>query len=97
MRQTSDTALFRKAFFEAGFRQATKEVPTVYSDLRKSGIRRIKLYDGDHVFAAPQFAQEDLEWCLKDRFGDRYLGGEFIPGSSMWGPEKAFVIYLLAE
>ena len=48
MRQTSDTALFRKAFFEAGFRQATKEVPTVYSDLRKSGIRRIKLYDGDH-------------------------------------------------
>jgi hypothetical protein len=96
MPQVSDTRLFRKAFLEAGFRQANKEAPLVFNDKRKSGIRRLKLWDGDPVFAAPPFAQQDLDWAFKNRFGDRYLGGEFIAHTSWYMKgKKAFVVYLL--
>ncbi len=95
-----DATLFHKSFMEAGFRQHPGMEPiAVFNDKHKSSpTRRLKLVDGDGVFSAPQFAQEDLEWALKNNFGDRYLGGQFIKRRT-WNPSadrKSFVIYLLA-
>jgi hypothetical protein len=47
-----------------------------------SPTRRLKLVEGDGVFAAPQFAQEALERQFKLLFGKRYVGGFF--GQNMW-------------
>lgn len=95
-----DAKLFHKSFLEAGFRQhPCAETIHVYNDKHKSGeTRRLKLLDGDGLFQAPQFAQEDLEWALKNNFGDRYLGGQFIARRMPWqskSDRKSFVIYLL--
>jgi hypothetical protein len=99
MPQLSDTKLFHKSFKEAGFRQhPSMETIRVFNDKHKSGeTRRLKLVDGDGVFAAPQFVQEDLEWTLKNNFGDRYLFGQFIARPTWHGRgRKSFVVYLLA-
>jgi len=91
----SDIAKFRLAFKQAGFRQRDATVPKVYNDLNKaSGLRRIKLDEGDHIFSAPRFAQEDLEHQFKEQFGDRYLFGEFIAGHPRDGG-KSLVIFLI--
>lgn len=97
----TDLQKFRNAFKNAGFRQATSKPPLVFNDKRKSGIRRIKLHNGDHIFNAPGFAQEDLDREFGYQFGERYLGGQFIPcASPHWAipvpAEKSFCIYLLA-
>jgi hypothetical protein len=96
MRQTSDVTLLRQAFKDAGFRQRFNNPPKVFNDAHKSGdTRRLKLYDGDHVFNAPQFAQEELERQFKLKFGDRYLFGQFTEVLSFWLPGKSLCIYLL--
>ena len=95
----SDTKKFRQAFKDAGFRNAMQFLPTVYNDRAKNGTRRLKLDNGDHVFSAPDFAQEALEQHLEQQFGHRYLGGQFIPQSSSWGRSgtlKSFCVYLIA-
>ena len=92
----SDMKKFRQAFKDAGFRQAHRWVPLAFNDKHKDGTtRRIKLWDGDHVFDAPQFAQEALESQFKRQFGDRYLFGQFIPSSSWCNSGKSLCIYLL--
>jgi len=93
----SDVRLLRKAFADAGFRQAHKQAPSVFNDKRKGGIRRLKVWDGDHVFDAPQFAQVELERQFKRVYGERYLFGQFIARQSWWNQGKSFVIYLLTE
>jgi hypothetical protein len=94
----SDTKLFRQAFKDAGFRQAYSYAPSVFNDKHKDGTtRRLKLWAGDHVFSAPQFAQEELERQLKLKFGDRYLFGQFVKRHSWWTTDtsKSFCVYLL--
>ena len=92
----SDTKKFRQAFKDAGFLQATSQLPTVFNDKRKkSGIRRLKLWFGTWVFESPGFAQRVLELQLKKQFGDRYLFGEFIAKQHWAGDGKSFVVYLL--
>ena len=94
----SDAKLFHKSFLEAGFRQHPCMEPIrVFNDKHKSGeTRRLKLVDGDGVFEAPQFIQQDLEWALTNNFGHRYLGGQFIARKDWRGRgRKSFVIYLL--
>ena len=78
MRQTSDTALFRKAFFEAGFRQATKEVPTVYSDLRK---RYQETGDAAALETAQALVRDQQNITLGDK--ERLLGS--IDPSAYYG------------
>ena len=92
----SDMKKFRQAFKDAGFRQRYAQVPLAFNDKHKDGTtRRIKLWDGDHVFDAPQFAQEELERQFVRQFGDRYLFGQFI-GVHPWnGGGKSLCIYLL--
>ena len=93
----SDTKTFRQAFVNAGFRPHPRFPSIVFNDLHKSGeTRRLKLWHGDGVFYAPQFAQEALEHEFKVLFGQRYLGGQFIKASPRIG-DKSFVIYLLAN
>lgn len=90
-----DTKLFRKSFVEAGFRPHPGYVSIVFNDKHKSGeTRKLKLWHGDGVFGAPQFAQEALEARLKANFGYRYLGGQFIKAFPRIA-DKSFVIYLL--
>ena len=93
-----DTKLFRQAFKDAGFRQAHHYVPSVFNDKHKDGTtRRLKLWSGDHVFAAPQFAQVELERQLKLKFGSRYLFGQFVKRRT-WSKadtSKSFCVYLL--
>jgi hypothetical protein len=93
----SDTKLLRKSFKEAGFLQRYKQAPAVFNDKHKGGTRRLKLWDGDHVFAAPQFAQQALERALQRNFGSRYLFGQFIARQSWWNQGKSFCVYVLAE
>jgi len=98
MPQASDTKLFRQAFKDAGFRQASSYAPSVFNDKHKDGTtRRLKLWSGDHVFNAPQHAQEDLEWALKNAFGHRYLFGQFVKRRtwSQADTSKSFCVYLL--
>ena len=93
----SDTKKLRQAFKDAGFLQRNPCLPTVFNDKHKGGTRRLKLWDGDHVFAAPVFAQEELDRQFKVQFGARYLFGEFIAWNSQRGysDRKSLVIYLL--
>lgn len=97
----SDTTLLRQAFKDAGFRQRFDSPPTVYNDKHKSGdTRRLKLYEGDHVFNAPQFAQEELERQFKLKFGERYLFAQFTK-QACWSffaiGGKSLCIYLLTK
>jgi hypothetical protein len=90
-----DTKLFRKSFIEAGFRPHPGFPSIVFNDRHKSGeTRKLKLWHGDGVFNAPQFAQEALEERFKANFGERYLGGQFIAAHPRIA-NKSFVIYLL--
>jgi len=94
-----DTKLFRQAFKDAGFRRAHGPwAPSVFNDKHKDGTtRRLKLWAGNHVFDAPQFAQEELERQLKKQFGRRYLFGQFVKRRS-WSQadtSKSFCVYLL--
>ena len=91
----SDTKKFRQAFKDAGFRQAYDWAPTVFNDLAKDGTRRLKLWDGDHIFAAPVFAQQELERQLKKQFHGRYLYGMFIRAQSRYYG-KSFIVKLVA-
>jgi len=91
-----DMTKFRQAFKDAGFRQRYSYPPTVFNDKRKSGIRRLKLWSGEHVFAAPQHAQRELERQLQKQFGHRYLGGQFVKGHYWEKDSKSFCVYLLA-
>jgi hypothetical protein len=91
----SDTKKFRAAFKAAGFLQRNPWLPTVFNDKRKkSGIRRIKLWNADHVFSAPEFAQQRLDAEFQRVFGSRYLFGEFIAQHPRIA-DKALVIYLI--
>jgi len=89
----SDTKKLRQAFKDAGFRQANPWLPAVFNDKHKGGTRRLKLWNGEHIFHAPQFAQQTLERELQRQFGWRYLFGQFIRASDRMGG-KSFVIYL---
>jgi hypothetical protein len=97
----SDTKKFRQAFKDAGFRQAHCTAPVVYNDRAKDGTTRLKLWDGDHVFAAPGFAQQELERQLKKQFGGRYLYGMFVRKSDFRGGYytdcKSFIIKVLTR
>ena len=91
----SDTKKFRAAFKAAGFLPRFEHLPQVFNDKRKaSGIRRIKLWNGDHVFNTPIFAQQRLDAEFQRQFGSRYLFGEFIAQHPRIA-DKALVIYLI--
>ena len=90
----SDTKKFRQAFKDAGFRQAYSWAPGVFNDKAKNGTRRLKLWDGNHIFAAPLFAQQELERQLKKQFQGRYLYGMFIAATCRMGG-KSFIIKLV--
>jgi len=93
-----DTKLFRQAFKDAGFLQRTAYVPSVFNDKHKDGTtRRLKLWGGDRVFDAPQYAQEELERQLKKQFGRRYLFGQFVKRRQWSAADtgKSFCVYLL--
>ena len=63
-------------------------------DKAKDGTRRLKLWNGEHIFHAPLFAQQELERQLKKQFQGRYLYGMFIRSSDRMGG-KSFIIKLL--
>ena len=64
-------------------------------DKAKDGTRRLKLWNGEHIFHAPLFAQQELERQLKKQFQGRYLYGMFIRASDRMGG-KSFIIKLVA-
>lgn len=66
-----------------------------FTQLRKNGTRRVKLWFARDVFDAPRRKQLKLERELKASYGDRYLGGYFIVGArhGLMG-ERAFCIVL---
>ena len=90
----SDTKKFRQAFTDAGFRQAHSWPPLVFNDKAKNGTRRLKLWNGSHIFDAPLFAQQELERQLKKQFQGRYLYGMFIRATERMGG-KSFIIKLV--
>lgn len=61
-----DTGIFRLALREAGFHDQSECL--IYSDRRKDGTRRLKLWAANAVFNAPQKQQEALELALRDLF-----------------------------
>ena len=91
----SDTKKLRQAVKDAGFRQAYRWLPRVFNDNHKNGTRRLKLWDGDHIFAAPVFAQQELERQLKRQFPGRYLYGMFIACPLWIGGGKSFIVQLV--
>ena len=96
MPQASDTKLFRKSMLEAGFRTSGNYSDTVFNDKHKDGTtRRLKLWNGNCVFEAPQRAQEALERALQRNFGSRYLFGQFTQRHLWWAQGKSFSVYLL--
>jgi len=86
----SDTKKLRQAMKDAGFRQANPWAPTVFNDKAKDGTRRLKLWNGEHIFHAPLFAQQELE----RQFQGRYLYGMFIRATDRMGG-KSFIIRLV--
>jgi hypothetical protein len=66
-----------------------------FTQLRKNGTRRVKLWYARDVFDATRRQQLRLERELKASYGDCYLGGYFIVGGrqGLMG-ERAFCIVL---
>jgi len=91
----SDTKKFRQAMKDAGFQQRYSWVPVVFNDKSKNGTRRLKLWNGNHIFAAPWFVQVELERQLKKQFQERYLYGMFIAATWRLGG-KSFIVKLVA-
>lgn len=53
--------------------------PRAFTFVRKSGVRRIKLWLWGHrLRTAPQADQLKVEAALKKNYGEAYLGGYFI-------------------
>ena len=74
-----DTRKLRLALEAAGFPSRRQFGPDqIWSDTFENS-RRLKLVHGNMVFDAPQKQQRKLEEELKKNFGDRYMGGFFIP------------------
>ena len=49
-----------------------------FTQVRKDGTRRVKLWMSDAVFESSQKKQNFLEFCLKMIYGARYKGGYFM-------------------
>lgn len=74
--KNSTIGKFRKALTGAGF--FWRWSPTIYNDSGCRGVRRLKLWEGDQVFNASQMQQRNLEWRLREAFGDDILAMYFI-------------------
>lgn len=83
-----------KSLGEAGFStlEYSKFSRITFTHLRKSGVRRVKLWFGNDVWTASLQDQEYLEHRLKINYGKAYLGGYFIPGPR--GQGKSFCVVL---
>jgi hypothetical protein len=91
VRYAGDTGKFRKALAEAGFDSfgTFGQLRGMFNDVAKSrATRRIKLWFAGDVFDAPQTQQRKLEHNLKNEFGTRYLGGQFVQCSYWYGSQE---------
>lgn len=96
----SDTKKLRQALKDAGFCPDKNWRDMVFNDKAKDGTRRLKLWDGNGIFNAPQHAQQELERQLKKQFAGRYLYGMFIRANDWRGgwysENKSFIVRLVA-
>lgn len=77
-----DKGLLRLALVEAGFKRHVVQ-GQIFNDVRKTGVRRLKLWFASEVFDAPQAQQRKLEKSLRelfDMYGTRIEHMEFIAG-----------------
>lgn len=86
-----------KSLGEAGF--AAESVyggsRMTFTQLRKNGTRRVKLWFGNDVWEAKRSKQELLEARLKINYGEAYLGGYFIRGArGGLSGERSFCVIL---
>lgn len=74
-----DIGLFRGALLLSGFCDRAETI--IFNDDNKDHTtRRLKLWGGDAIFNAPQEQQRELEYWLREAFGDRILCMYFIEG-----------------
>jgi hypothetical protein len=79
-RENSATGKFRKAVLDSGF--IYWHGPTIFNDShRRKNFRRLKLWNAEQVFDAPQHQQQLLEKKLRDAFGSDIIGMYFIEGN----------------
>jgi len=83
-----------KSLGEAGFATESSYGSSrmTFTQLRKNGTRRVKLWFGNDVWEAKLLDQELLEERLKINYGGAYLGGYFIAGPRGCG--KSFCVVL---
>ena len=75
-----DTKKFRQAMRDSGF-NIRADSGTIFNDKSKrTGIRRLKLYQAAGIFDASQYYPKKLEKQLRLQFGDRILCMYFIAG-----------------
>ena len=80
MKTLGDTKKFRRALRNAGF-TVQADAGTIFNDKSKrTGIRRLKLYQAYYINDASQYRQEQLEKRLRNEFGDRIHCMYFISG-----------------
>lgn len=65
-----------------------------FTQVRKDGTRRVKLWLSDSVFESSQRDQKFLEYCLTMVYGARYKGGYFIKNPCPRGSVTSFCIIL---
>lgn len=65
--------------------------PIFFTDKRKDGTSRTKLWYGDSLFAASQRQQRAVDKELRGRLGDRFVTAYFIESSPRLGG-KAFCV-----
>jgi len=68
----------------------------IFTQVRKNGTRRLKLWRADNVFYASQEVQKKMESLLKEYFGETYIGGYFAKNGPWTGSEYQLCIILKA-
>lgn len=66
----------------------------LFTQVRKDGTRRLKVWRADRIFNASQETQVALEAELKKAYGDAYMYAYFIPCGPWNGATKSFCIIL---
>ena len=94
------TAPLIKSLGEAGYdtKSCGQWARATFTNARKNGTRRVKLWMARDVFTSTREQQLKLEAALKRNYGEAYLGGYFIPGCGYGlGGSRSFCVVLNSD
>lgn len=93
--RTNYKAPLIRSLREAGYKETDRGYARMtFTNLRKDGNRRVKLWFARDVFDSSEEQQKELERRLKANYGEAYLGGYFVRGAMCWPDTRSFCVVL---